>query len=555
MSARPSDGLSFSQLNAEQLRGYGLAVEERRSMLISGEAGTGKSTLVNFVVEGLTEKGLVVALTAYNGIAALNIGGTTLCKWTGFGQFNEPARNYAKRKWPPQTWKDTDVLIIDEISVVSAEVFDKIDILARHFRKDERPFGGMQIIAMGDFFQLPPVPPHGGVADFCFTADAWKKTIQTYVILSQVIRQQNAAFVEMLREVRMGTPSQATIAALNERVLEEGAPVPEIHGVRPTIIYSYKKSVEGENKNELAKLPGKTHTYNATSSFNAALDGKAELDAIMRNCQATQVLEFKKHAQVMLVANIDPSNGLVNGSRGVVTKLRPGYVKVRFDNGYETKITPHSWTKEHRTRKANIVLGIIAMYRQIPLILAWAITAHKSQGLTISCALVDTTESFANGQTYVALSRVTTLEGLFLAKPFKRHHAKTDPRVIAFYKSIAAELPPEILISSSDEDEDDPPLFSPHFGVTVPECFESHSVCSQCSFVFCATCLKNADDFCPVSKMCRKCKESHAICDQCQRTFCEDCGDNSADYCWEMVMCYDCVVCASDDSAKRRRLK
>lgn len=551
MSARPSEGLDFEQLNAEQRRGYQLAVEDEQSMFITGEAGTGKSTLIKFIIDGLVANGKNVAVTAYNGIAALNINGTTLCKWSGFGPFDEPLKAYEKRKKPPKTWKDTDVLIIDEISVVSAELFDKIEALARIFRRSAQPFGGMQVIVMGDFFQLPPVPSPGKIADFCFMSNAWKAHIKTHVVLTQVIRQQDADFVQMLREVRMGNPSADTIRALNKRVIKRVTEIPEKHGVRPTIIYSHKASVEAENRAELLKLKGVSCFYVATFSCLPTAEGQSELDAIRRNCQATPRLEFRVGAQVMLVANLSPETGLVNGSRGVVTKLKPGYVKVLFDNGVKSKIEQHSWKKEKWSNRSNTVISTIASYNQIPLILAYAITAHKSQGLTISCAAVDTSQTFANGQAYVCLSRATSLQGLYLLTKFRHHHAKTDPRVIAFYDAIAPRQQVEILLSSSSDDEDDPPLFSPHFGVVVPSCFSGHTKCMQCSFVFCSTCLDNAADYCSSTGVCRRCSDTHIICYQCQNIYCQDCRANAAYYSTDMAMCHDCI--AGECAPKRRR--
>lgn len=553
MAAKPSDNLEFSQLNAEQRRGHAMAVEERRSLFITGEAGTGKSTLVKFIIDDLSAQGLNVALTAYNGIAALNVGGTTLCKWSGFGPFDETIKYYSKRKKPPATWTDTDVLIIDEISVISAELFDKIEELARVFRKSKAPFGGMQIIAMGDFFQLPPVSPKNSTAEFCFTSRAWRAHIKHHVVLTQVIRQQNAKFVHMLREVRMGAPSAKTIRALNKRVVGAVKEIPEKHGVRPTIIYSHKQSVEAENRAELLKLSGASSFYDAKTSCTQAHDGEKELEAIIRNCQATKRIELRVGAQVMLVANVDIEEGLVNGSRGVVVKLKPERVKVQFDNGVLVYVKAHFWKKERRSGHTNTVVATIATYTQIPLMLAWAMTTHKSQGLTISCLAADTSRTFASGQTYVCLSRATTLEGLYLLAEFKRHHAKTDPAVVAFYQSIAPAPLPETLISSSDEDEDDPPLFSPHFGVTVPGCFDRHAVCTQCSFIFCAECMDNLAEYCPASHICHKCKDTHVVCAGCQQAFCPYCRENTADYCWDMELCFDCVAGAYEP--KRRRLK
>lgn len=556
MAARPSDNVEYDQLNEEQKRGHRLAVEEEKSLFITGEAGTGKSTLVKFIIDDLSARGKNVALTAYNGIAALNIGGTTLCKWSGFGPFDESVKYYSKRKKPPATWIDTDVLVIDEISVVSAELFDKIEELARVFRHSSVPFGGMQIIVMGDFFQLPPVPSRSSTAEFCFTSKVWRAHIKHHVVLTQVIRQQNAAFVAMLREVRMGSPSAKTIRTLNKRVVRKIKEIPEKHGVRPTIIYSHKQSVETENIAELAKLPGESTVYLAKTSFTQAFDGEKELEAIMRNCQAGRRLEFKVGAQVMLVANIDIDAGLVNGSRGVVVKLKPSRVKVQFDNGVVEYLDPHSWKKERRSGRTNAVVATIATYTQIPLMLAYAITAHKSQGLTITCAAVDTSRTFANGQTYVCLSRVTSLDGLYLLADFKRSHAKTDERVVAFYRDMIGESAPEILISSSSSDDEDPPLFSPHFGVVVPSCFDLHVSCSQCSFIFCADCMDNIGDFCPATDTCRKCRDAHLICSQCGDVFCADCRKNIADYSSDMAMCFGCVAAACEpETTKRRRLQ
>lgn len=530
MAARPSDNIDFEKLNEQQRRGYQLAVNDRKSLFITGEAGTGKSTLVKFIIDGLTEKGLNVALTAYYGIAAVNVGGTTLCKWAMFGPFDEPVENYIKRKKVSPNWKTTDVLIIDEISVVSAEMFDKIEILARTFRNNSEPFGGMQIIVMGDFFQLPPVAPAGKKYEYCFTSEAWKNHINDYVVLSQVIRQQDAQFVEMLREVRMGKPSAKTCGVLNTRVVPSVYEIPSRNGVIPTIVYSHKASVEAENARHMADIMGYSQTYKARSWNNGSVAGKQEMEFLVKNCQATDTLTFKVGAQVMLVANLEIEAGLVNGSRGVITKLKKNSIKVKFDNDKTRKIERHTWQKENRDKKGKNPV-VIASYTQIPLILAWAITAHKSQGLTISFAAVDTSRSFACGQTYVCLSRATSLDGLYLLNRFEEDHAKTDPEVVDFYRNVIGtedEDPSttciDLISSSSDEEDSDlepPPsphkVYSEYFdgtvarnNVNIPRCFDNHKTCSQCFYVFCLECMNNIEDYCHEMEACNNCLYSFA---------------------------------------------
>lgn len=518
MAAQSSTELSFEKLNEDQRRGYRLAVEEGKSLFITGEAGTGKSTLVKFIIDGLTEKRLNTALTAFNGIAALNINGTTLCKWTGLGLFDQPVDEYIDRKTPPSAWKKTDVLIIDEISVVSAEMFDKIDVVARKYRRNKAPFGGMQLIVMGDFFQLPPVPPRGKKVEFCFMSQAWRNHIKDYVVLRQVIRQQDAAFVTLLREVRMGDPSAKTCKILNKRVYRRISDIPKKNGVVPSIIYSHKMSVHDENNRQLEMLPGEAVSYESKGGPVCKFDGPKEYDFLMKNCQATPTVTLKVDAQVMLVVNLRIEDGLVNGSRGVVVKLKEKKVKVAFDNGITEYISPFTWMKDER-REGMTEPYIYAVYIQIPLMLAWAITAHKSQGLTISNVAVDTSRTFANGQTYVALSRATTLEGLYLLNPFSPLHAKTDPEVIEFYREITHEEEEIVLLSSSSSSDSEVEVeFSPHRthseyfdgtvasnNVTVPRCFDTHKTCTECAFVFCVACLGNMDQYCDDMQACYRC--------------------------------------------------
>lgn len=522
MAASSSNELVFDKLNEDQRRGYKLAVEERKSVFITGEAGTGKSTLVRFIIDGLTEQGLLTALTAFNGIAAVNINGTTLCKWAGLGPFDQPVEEYLDRKPPPPNWKKTDVLIIDEVSVVSAEMFDKIETLARKYRKRKEPFGGMQVILMGDFFQLPPVPPRGKKAEFCFRSKAWRDHINDHIVLKRVIRQQDASFVEMLREVRMGSPSDKTCKKLNARVFKKVADIPRKNGVIPTVIYSHKTSVVDENNRQLEMLPGEAYTYTATGADNGTPEGRKEYDFLVKNCQATPTVTFKVGAQVMLVVNLKIEEGLVNGSRGVVVKLKDTKVKVAFDNGCVRYINQHTWTKEENVGSG--VVFVYAVYTQVPLILAWAITAHKSQGLTISNVAVDTSRTFANGQTYVCLSRATNLEGLYLLNRFAPSHAKTDPEVVEFYREISREDEDDIVVllsspsSSESSSSDEEVEFSPHkkhseyFDGTVasnsaivPRCFDSHKTCSECAFVFCVECLGNMNEYCDDMQACYRC--------------------------------------------------
>lgn len=517
-------GVDVSLLNAGQRKGYRLAVEERKTMFITGNAGTGKSTLVKFIIDGLTAKGAVVALTAYNGSAAINIGGTTLCSWMGLGNFEEPLSVYASRKVPNKKWLSTNVLIIDEISVVSAEVLSKLEALARVYRKNDLPFGGMQMILIGDFAQLPPISTKTKKADYCFKSSVWEEYIRDSVVLKEVIRQQDVEFVNILEEVRMGRPSAKTIDTLNSRLITSADYIEQKHGITPTLIFSKKEDVDAENTRQLQKLDGESFFYRATTWNDKTDKGIAAEKFLSTHCQATPLLQFKLGAQVMLVVNLNIAERLVNGSRGIVVDLKKKSVVVQFDDGQLKKIKPYMWSKEKKRR--NGTTRLYASYEQIPLILAYAITSHKSQGMTISRLAVNFSKVFECGQTYVCLSRATSLDGLFLLTPFLKSHVKVNKDVIAFYESLMpaakeSESDVDIVIyesptSSMDEFTPDRTI-SPYFdgtvesnNVTIPKCFETHVTCMDCSFVFCVECLGNMQDYCTDMECCFSCLHSYS---------------------------------------------
>lgn len=527
MASSSSSGgnVDLSFLNADQQRGYQLAVEQRKTLFITGNAGTGKSTLVKYIIDGLTAKGAVVSLTAYNGSAAINIGGTTLCSWMGLGNFEEPLSVYANRKPPTKRWLSTDVLVIDEISVVSAEVLAKLEALARVYRKNELPFGGMQMVLIGDFAQLPPISTKTKKADYCFKSSVWEEYINDSVVLRDIIRQQDVEFVTILEEVRMGCPSAKTIATLNSRLVASSDYIEEKHGVVPTLIFSRKEDVDAENIKQLQKLDGESFFYHAKTWNDKTQKGIAAEKFLATHCQATPTLHFKLGAQVMLVVNLNIAERLVNGSRGIVVNLKENSVVVQFDDGQEKKIKPHEWTKEKKRR--NGTTRVYATYEQIPLMLAYAITSHKSQGMTISRLAINFSKVFECGQTYVCLSRATSLDGLFLLSPFLKKHVIVNKDVIAFYESLKP------CAKESDSDADitiyESPLsdmteftpertISPYFDgtvvsndVSIPRCFTKHITCIDCSYVFCEECLGNMRDYCLDMECCFSCLHSYTI--------------------------------------------
>jgi hypothetical protein len=436
----PSDSAMMSddvRMLTDEQRAVFALVERGESVFFTGSAGTGKSLLINVLIAHLRKRWgeEAVAVTASTGAAAVNIGGTTLHAFAGIGLGNKPVgmlAEAAKRNdQVRRRWQHCRFLVVDEISMIPADLLDKIEYVARYVRSQRgrpnmEPFGGVCLVLAGDFLQLPPVPERGQPpteTKYAFQSEAWKLAVRHKVVLRQVHRQRDERFVALLNDLRRGVYTDAARALLASRL--------NVPLARPVRLYSRRVDVAAENAAELARLPGELVRFKArdTCKFEQY---REQLDKF---CNAPALLELKLGAQVLLLKNLSVADGLVNGSQGVVTSLSADKRRlptVTFANGVERLIEPSEWTIE--------VGGVeCAKRNQIPLMLAWAISIHKSQGLTLDEATCELGSCFTTGQAYVALSRVRSLDGLSISS-LPRTFA-TDPVVTDFYAQIEPPQP------------------------------------------------------------------------------------------------------------------
>ena len=402
-------------------------VEKGHNVFITGPGGTGKSFIIRHIKKVLEAKGKVVAVTSLTGMASLLIGegAKTIHSWAGIGVGNRSVSNYyefirVKHKKAREAWRKTDVLIIDEISMMSDELFEKLDALAKLLRwVPKKPFGGLQILCFGDFYQLPPIN-----TKFVFESPLWDETLHSVVPFETIYRQKDPVFQKMLNEIREGIVSDETDELLKSRMNLDFSK----EEIQPTKIFTRRDTVDKVNKEGLDKIEGETRTYKIFTKGKVSSDSiKNALARMDDSAQYQTELVLKVGAQVMLIANVNQEEGLVNGRLGIVTEMNAISVTVRFKGGYERKIDVHEWKLEDNEKISR---------NQIPLILAYAITTHKCQGSTLDSAYIDIGPSiFEYGQAYVALSRVKSLDALYL-HDYSRKAIRAHPKVIEYYKSL-----------------------------------------------------------------------------------------------------------------------
>jgi len=425
----------ISNLTDDQNRAYE-AFLQNKNILITGQAGTGKSHLVRKISAHCDRMRRNIAITAMTGAAACLINGKTIHSWGSLGVGDKSAAYLADKivkSWPKRTkWQHCRVLLIDEVSMMNATFFELLEEVARMVRGNEKPFGGLQVILLGDFYQLPPVAKIGEDGRFCFESERWREVIHESVILKEIMRQKDPIFQKVLSEIRTGEISEETIKIIQSRI---GIQPNLSSGIIPTILYSTKKSVDKINKEEFNKLPDETiieyETLYEISGDRVSKMKEEEFiyyqEVVDRENNYDKVLHLSIGAQVMLLKNLDQERGLVNGSRGVVVdfnELDLPYVK--FMNQEIELIERQEYPYE-----ISSVTSIIA--KQVPLSLAWCTTIHKSQGQSLDCVRINIGRGiFEYGQTYVALSRARSLEGLFVEE-FDPVKVKVHPKVKEFF--------------------------------------------------------------------------------------------------------------------------
>uniref|UniRef100_A0A6C0DS44 Uracil-DNA glycosylase n=1 Tax=viral metagenome TaxID=1070528 RepID=A0A6C0DS44_9ZZZZ len=420
-------------------------IREGKNLFLTGPGGTGKST----IVRRLSQEVHGIAVTAMTGCAALLLEAkaSTLHSWAGIGlgkdTLEKTIEMIRKKDRLRRRWTTCRVLVIDEVSMLTPELFERLDAIGRSIRKSNKRFGGLGLVLVGDFCQLPPVSKDfGGDMRFLFESDLWSSSVDVACVLTEIWRQKDPVYQQILGEVRMGALSEASERILRGRMNTNW----QSEAIKPTLLFSRNQQVDAINMQNLeaiaeeAKIFVKSVVFDESRWYAGGHEGMPPLKtsdtveyAQNRLCQDASFverLELRKGAQVMLTVNMKPESGLVNGSRGVIVGFEAsarGFPIVKFRSCTMT-VEPYVWWSHELPH-----VGI----QQIPLRVAWAITIHKSQGASIDSAIVDIGKStFEYGQAYVALSRVRSLEGLHLfALDVSR--IKTHPRVAAFYKQLS----------------------------------------------------------------------------------------------------------------------
>lgn len=417
------------ELNIQQQRAIDL-VKEGKNVFVTGSAGVGKSLIISLIKEWADENDKIVSVTAMTGVAAANINGSTLHAWGGIGLGkSEPRKHayYIKRNENTLTrYLETDILIVDEISMADYEYINTLNSVAQFVRKDTRKsFGGIQIVFCGDFYQLGPVQKNK-TTKFLFEDLIWDRIIDQSVHLTQVYRQSKSEFVDILHRIRVGDVDDAIIKRINEtskHVLKNE------NGIEPTTLFCRNMDVDRINTRRLATLEGETKSFDKKDYFES--DDYKKL--YEKSFTLPNKLELKINAQVMLLINLDIENGLVNGSRGVVTDITEEGIKVKFRNGLEQIIKPYTQAFKDDNSKMD---DPDRAYRiQYPLRLAYALTVHKSQSLSIDYLEIDLNGCFTSGQAYVALSRATSFDTLRV-KNFRKKCVIVSDAVKKFYKEL-----------------------------------------------------------------------------------------------------------------------
>lgn len=454
----------YEMLSKEQKDVFHTIFDKRENVFTTGPGGVGKSFLLKAVVKEFEKRDQLVGVSATTGIAAAQIGGSTIHSIArigrGEGDLKDLLKKVKKDKKAKSYWSKLDALIIDEISMLSGDLFEKLDRVIQYLRSNVSPFGGIQLIIFGDFYQLPPVEAKyvdGKRTErkFCFETKTWANTINSIHVLTKSFRQKDPAFFELLSRIRVQKHTRDDLAVLRGRIgvtLDTG-------DVKPTKLYSRNDQVDEMNRKELMKIPSKEYVYIAKKEIRSELNPglkKKLLEDLGKRFIVEETLTLKKGAQVMLLKNLDVEEELANGSRGIIVNFKTLYENsttlypvVQFTNGKSRLIIPTVWSTEGDFK------DWVGTVSQVPLKLAWAHTIHKAQGLTIDAVEIDLSNIFDPGQGYVALSRCKSLENTKIINMNDRCFT-AHQTVLKYYEAIESKS-----------------IVFPKKGPTVGEMFES----------------------------------------------------------------------------------
>lgn len=421
------------------------------NIFITGPGGSGKSKLIKDIRKHAIQREKNIQVCALTGCAALLLDckAKTVHSWAGIGIANAPNETILKRilktSYKMKTWKEIDILVIDEVSMMSQKIFELLDMIGQKARKNTRPFGGIQVIFSGDFYQLPPVgnKDEPETLRFCFESEQWLETfsLKNHLQLVEIFRQKDPVYTAILNQIREGRIKKSSCRILEEHVSRF---VSQDNSIVPTKLFPTRYKVDMINQTEMVKLSTDEIEYKIKYNYDLPMTEKekckrleyskeqiqTELQYIQSNLLCEETIKLKVGCQVMCIVNIELPNGsmICNGSQGTITRITENNTPiVKYTSGVEMIMNYHVWMSEN-------IPGIGVS--QIPLILAWALTIHKSQGATLDCAEIDVGSTiFECGQTYVALSRIKSLEGLYLTS-FDPSKIRINKKVKDFYESL-----------------------------------------------------------------------------------------------------------------------
>jgi len=378
-----------------------------KNVFLTGSAGAGKTYTLNQFITYLKDHKVPVAVTASTGIAATHMNGTTIHSWSGIGIKNqlthENLKSLATKQYLTKNIRNTHILIIDEISMLHRNQLDMINQVLKYIRNSAQPFGGMQVVFAGDFFQLPPVSrePEPSNQKFAFMSKAWVEAAPVVCYLTEQYRQTKNELNTILNQIRSNEVDENAVQLLQETRYNE-------HTIEPTKLYSHNADVDNMNEQELKALDADEEVYFAKKTGNAKM-----MDSFVKSLIVQEKLILKKGCKVMFLKN-DHERGIMNGTLGVVVDFGKDaeengpYPMVQLMDKRKILATPEVWSINNEKGTPMV------SFEQVPLRLAWAITVHKSQGMTLEAAEIDLGKAFEPGQGYVALSRLKELDGLRL---------------------------------------------------------------------------------------------------------------------------------------------
>ena len=417
-----ADEVNHIELNEDQ-EFVVAKVKQGKNVIITGSAGTGKSFLVKYLCKEFDEGGKIFRIVAPTGVAAVNVGGQTIHRFLGIRPEIKTLADYMKMcmKRSKVPWASLKAIIVDEVSMIHPQLFYLFDSIARLHKKADIPFGGIQMIFIGDFYQLCPIKQksdNAGDPEYVFETKLWKEMSPCITVLKKVMRQNDQDFIDALNDLRVGLFSPRVVSMVQQ--CARNKKIPGKHYVK---LFALNAQKNYANETELARLKTESREYNAVDIGD---------ERYLKDCRAEKKITLKIGCPVMLLWNM-PAYGLCNGSIGIVEKFETiGLPVVKFNAGVTIPVPQQVWTIQEKNRHG---VHILASRTQIPLAVAYSLSIHKTQSLTLDNLEVDCQGIFTTGQLYVAFSRASSMEGLVI-KNFDMSAIMVDQKVLDFYESL-----------------------------------------------------------------------------------------------------------------------